>query len=129
MQMACLGENQWQTLMDKDLVYYLESLLPNEIKKDFETKCPAKIRIPSGKQVNLHYSTEKPPHLEIKLQELFGMQETPRIWNQEVPITLHLLAPNYRPVQTTSDLASFWKNTYPEVKKELKARYPKHRWD
>jgi ATP-dependent helicase HrpB len=76
----------------------------------------------------VHYHLDKDPHLEVRLQELFGLTATPTVWEGQVPITLHLLGPNYRPVQMTSDLAGFWRNTYAEVRKELRARYPKHSW-
>ena len=66
--------------------------------------------------------------LAVRIQELFGLAETPRIANGRIAVLLHLLAPNYRPQQVTSDLASFWKNGYPAVRKELRQRYPKHSW-
>jgi ATP-dependent helicase HrpB len=64
----------------------------------------------------------------VRIQELFGLAETPRVAGGRVPVLLHLLAPNYRPQQVTDDLASFWANTYPQVRKDLRARYPKHAW-
>jgi ATP-dependent helicase HrpB len=71
----------------------------------------------------------RPPVLAVRLQELFGLAETPRVGPPPgTPITLHILGPNFRPVQVTSDLASFWKNTYPQVRKDLRARYPRHSW-
>jgi len=68
------------------------------------------------------------PALAVRLQELFGWTDTPRIANGRIPLTLELLGPNYRPVQLTQDLRSFWINTYPQVRKDLRARYPKHSW-
>jgi ATP-dependent helicase HrpB len=64
----------------------------------------------------------------VRIQELFGMADTPRVAAGRVPVLMHLLAPNYRPQQVTDDLASFWHTTYPQVRKELRARYPKHAW-
>jgi ATP-dependent helicase HrpB len=69
-----------------------------------------------------------PPVLAVKLQELFGLADTPRVGDGRVPVMLHLLSPAGRPIQVTQDLAGFWDRTYPEVKKELKGRYPKHPW-
>ena len=66
--------------------------------------------------------------MAVRIQELFGVRETPRLAGGRVPVLLHLLGPNHRPQQVTSDLASFWKNTYAEVRKELRRRYPKHAW-
>ena len=74
------------------------------------------------------YEAGKSPLLAVRIQELFGVNETPRIAGGRVPLLLHLLGPNYRPQQVTADLASFWQNGYPEVKKELRRRYPKHAW-
>jgi ATP-dependent helicase HrpB len=66
--------------------------------------------------------------LAVRIQELFGLRETPRVAGGRVPVLLHLLGPNFRPQQVTDDLASFWRNTYPEVRRELRRRYPKHAW-
>jgi ATP-dependent helicase HrpB len=89
---------------------------------------PAGIRLPSGRQARIHYETGKPPWVASRLQDFFGMRETPRIANGKVPLVIHLLAPNQRPVQTTSDLAGFWERLYPQVRRELSRRYPKHAW-
>ncbi len=76
----------------------------------------------------IEYAHGQPPVLAVKLQELFGLAETPRIADGRVPLTLHLLSPGGRPLQVTQDLRGFWERTYPEVKKEMKGRYPKHPW-
>jgi ATP-dependent helicase HrpB len=74
------------------------------------------------------YSRPEDPALAVRLQEMFGQQETPRLGGGRVPLTIHLLSPAQRPVQVTRDLANFWRETYFEVKKDLKGRYPKHYW-
>ena len=84
--------------------------------------------MPSGSFIALIYEEGRPPVLAVRVQELFGLADTPRIAAGRVKVLLHLLAPNYRPQQVTDDLASFWANTYPIVRKELRARYPKHSW-
>ncbi len=89
---------------------------------------PSAMRVPSGLERRIDYAAEDPPVLAVKLQELFGLADTPRIAGGRVPVTLHLLSPGGRPIQVTQDLRSFWERTYPEVKKELKGRYPKHPW-
>jgi ATP-dependent helicase HrpB len=89
---------------------------------------PARVRLPSGRQAQIHYASGKPPWVASRLQDFFGMRETPRIANGKVPLVVHLLAPNQRPVQTTSDLAGFWERLYPQVRRELSRRYPKHAW-
>ncbi len=89
---------------------------------------PARIRLPGGRWVKVHYERGKPPWIASRLQDFFGMTETPRIANGKVPVVAHLLAPNQRPVQTTADLAGFWQRLYPQLRRELGRRYPKHAW-
>ena len=89
---------------------------------------PATISLPSGRKARLQYRDDGSVFAEVKLQELFGLGDTPRIGPKQTPVTFALLAPNGRPVQVTRDLRSFWTNTYPEVRKELRGRYPKHPW-
>jgi ATP-dependent helicase HrpB len=89
---------------------------------------PSRVRLPGGRQTQIHYETGKPPWIASRLQDFFGMRETPRIVNGKVPLVVHLLAPNQRPVQTTTDLAGFWERLYPQVRRELSRRYPKHAW-
>jgi ATP-dependent helicase HrpB len=87
-----------------------------------------RIEVPSGSQIALSYELGRPPVLAVRIQEMFGCADTPRVANGRVKVLLHLLAPNYRPQQLTDDLASFWANTYPRVRGELRSRYPKHSW-
>jgi ATP-dependent helicase HrpB len=90
---------------------------------------PAKIEVPSGSKINIQYfDNGATPVLAVRLQEVFGLADTPVINNGKTRLVLHLLSPGYKPVQVTSDLKSFWNNLYFEVKKELKRRYPKHSW-
>jgi ATP-dependent helicase HrpB len=93
-----------------------------------DAEAPLAIQVPSGMQRRIDYTNEESPVLAVKLQELFGLGETPRIARGRTPLTLHLLSPAGRPIQVTRDLRGFWERTYPEVKKELKGRYPKHPW-
>ncbi|MFT5287129.1 MAG: ATP-dependent helicase HrpB [Planctomycetota bacterium] len=89
---------------------------------------PERITVPSGNNIRLTYEEGRPPILAARIQELFGMQSTPRIAGGRVTLLMHLLAPNMRPQQVTDDLESFWKTTYGEVRKDLRRRYPKHDW-
>ena len=89
---------------------------------------PIRARLPNGRQTKINYEAGKPPWIASRLQDFFGMRETPRIANGKVALVVHLLAPNKRPVQTTTDLAGFWKRLYPQVRRELSRRYPKHAW-
>ncbi len=93
-----------------------------------DREAPERYAFPSGRSAAIVYELGKPPVLAGRVQDFFGLDATPRVANGTVPLLLHLLAPNGRPQQVTNDLASFWKNTYPVVRKELRGRYPKHRW-
>lgn len=107
-----------------DLKAMLATLLPWPLPQRLDELAPVAIGVPSGSRVRLDYS-ESPPVLAVRLQELFGLGDTPRIAGGRLPVKLHLLSPARRPVQVTQDLASFWANTYIDVKKDLKGRYPK----
>ncbi|HKO59008.1 MAG TPA: ATP-dependent helicase C-terminal domain-containing protein, partial [Thermoanaerobaculia bacterium] len=96
--------------------------------KRLDQLAPTSLKLPSGRSANLDYREDGSVVASAKLQELFGLAETPRLGPRQTPITFQLLAPNGRPVQVTRDLRSFWDNTYPEVRKELRGRYPRHPW-
>ena len=103
------------------LIYPLDRLL--------DEHAPESVAVPTGNRIKLAYAPDgSPPTLAVRVQELFGLPRTPRIAAGRVGVKLELLGPNYRPVQLTDDLASFWANTYPQVRKDLRARYPKHSW-
>ena len=93
-----------------------------------EEIAPSRIRLPGGRQVKVHYEPGQPPWIESRLQDFFGMKETPRVARGAVPVVVRLLAPNHRPVQTTTDLGGFWRRLYPQVRRELMRRYPRHAW-
>jgi ATP-dependent helicase HrpB len=102
--------------------------LPWEIRRELDRLAPESLAVPSGRHVPLEYRDDGSVVASAKLQELFGLAETPRVGPRHEPVLLSLLAPNGRPVQLTRDLRSFWERTYPEVRKELRGRYPKHPW-
>ncbi|WEK56383.1 MAG: ATP-dependent helicase HrpB [Candidatus Cohnella colombiensis] len=106
----------------------LESQLSWEQRRQLDQDAPTHWTVPSGSRIPIDYHDKEAPILAVRLQELFGMAETPRIAGGKVALTLHLLSPAQRPVQVTRDLASFWQQTYFEVRKDLKGRYPKHYW-
>jgi ATP-dependent helicase HrpB len=110
------------------LVSILEGNLTWEQRQELEQSAPTHITVPSGSRVPVDYSDPAAPALSVRLQELFGLEDTPRIAGGKVPLTLNLLSPAQRPVQVTRDLGSFWRHAYFEVKKDLKGRYPKHYW-
>lgn len=93
-----------------------------------EQELPVRLAVPSGSHVGIDYTTDHHPVLSVKLQEMFGLTETPRLAGGRVPLTIHLLSPAQRPVAVTQDLASFWQNAYADVRKDLRGRYPRHPW-
>lgn len=107
--------------------------LDGTLQRRLDTLVPRSIRVPSGMERAIAYALDdagmpEPPVLAVKLQELFGLGDTPRIVDGRVPLTLHLLSPAGRPLQVTGDLRGFWERTYPEVRREMKGRYPRHPW-
>ncbi|MED4753637.1 ATP-dependent helicase HrpB [Brevibacillus choshinensis] len=115
-------------LLRLSLTSILESMLGWNQKRELDEHAPTHMVVPSGSRVPIDYTNPEAPILAVRLQELFGWKETPRIGSGRIPLTLHLLSPAHRPVQVTRDLANFWLHTYFEVKKDLKGRYPKHYW-
>ncbi|MBI3777403.1 MAG: ATP-dependent helicase HrpB [Gammaproteobacteria bacterium] len=111
-----------------DLPAILKNLLDWETGRRLEEEAPTHLEVPSGSRIRLEYIPGESPVLKVKLQEMFGLADTPRVAGGKVPVTLHLLSPAQRPIQVTQDLRGFWERTYPEVKKEMKGRYPKHPW-
>ncbi len=93
-----------------------------------ERVAPARLRLPSGRTTRVNYESGKPPWIASRLQDFFGLTETPRVAGGKVALVVHLLAPNQRAVQTTTDLAGFWQRLYPQLRRELGRRYPRHAW-
>ncbi|HEX7013278.1 MAG TPA: ATP-dependent helicase HrpB [Steroidobacteraceae bacterium] len=110
-----------------DMLGILSSKLDWSRRQRLDEIAPSHLQVPSGSRIAIDYSAPS-PIVSVRLQELFGMRHTPTVGRGKVPLTLQLLSPAHRPVQVTQDLESFWARGYPEVKKELKGRYPKHFW-
>lgn len=124
----CFGETKLAPILSKNLPEAFSRHLPEEISHFLESELPDSLEVPSGSRIRIEYPEGREPYLEVRVQEIFGWTVSPRIANGKVPVVLHLLGPNYRPVQVTSDLESFWRVGYIEVRKELRTRYPKHSW-
>lgn len=120
-RLAALGARRLDDLQ-------LARAIPSNVMREIERDAPETIAVPSGRHARLDYHDDGTVSASVKLQELFGLADTPRIGRRREPVVLSLLAPNGRPVQITRDLRSFWDRTYPEVRKELQGRYPKHPW-
>lgn len=122
------GMRNLRDLQRVNVAQALEGMLDWNSRQTLNKEAPTHITVPSGSRIPLDYSNPGAPVLAVRLQEMFGWADTPRIGGGKVPVLLHLLSPARRPMQITADLASFWQNTYFEVKKDLKGRYPKHYW-
>lgn len=124
----CTRRRSFDDLKRADWLSEIQSELTWAQQQVVEREAPERLQVPSGSWIRLQYEQGRPPVLAVKIQEIFGQRETPRVAGGRVPVLLHLLAPNMRPQQVTDDLESFWKNTYPTVRKELARRYPRHPW-
>lgn len=99
-----------------------------EAERTLGNLAPATVRLASGRAVRVQYEDEKPPYIASRLQDFFGMRATPLLGPRRVPVVVHLLGPHGRPLQTTADLAGFWQRLYPQLRRELMRRYPRHAW-
>ncbi|MFL5619700.1 MAG: ATP-dependent helicase HrpB [Gemmatimonadaceae bacterium] len=123
-----VGLRRREEVQALDLGALLLSRLSWRQRGELDDLAPTHIEVPSGSRIRIDYSDPEAPVLAVRLQELFGLDATPSVAGNTVPLTLHLLSPAHRPVQVTRDLAGFWRNSYFEVRKELRGRYPKHAW-
>jgi ATP-dependent helicase HrpB len=125
---VCAGCTSLDDVRKRGFERAIRGRLTYEHWRAVEQHAPERMEVPSGSHIAIAYAAGSAPVLAVRIQELFGLTETPRIAGGRVPLVLHLLGPNYRPQQITTDLASFWRNGYAEVRKELRRRYPKHAW-
>jgi ATP-dependent helicase HrpB len=124
----CAGRRSFDELRRAPLVDVLRARLDRRQLATLDREAPEFLTVPSGSRVALRWEPGRQPVLAVRIQEVFGWADTPRVAGGRVKVLLELLGPNYRPQQVTDDLRSFWTNTYPEVRKELKRRYPRHAW-
>ena len=124
----CAGRRSFAEVRADDLLSALRQSLTGPQRHALDRDAPAELVLPSGRRATVAYERDKPPAVAARIQELFGLPSTPRLGGGRVPLVIQILAPNQRPVQITDDLESFWRRTYPEVRKQLRGRYPKHAW-
>ncbi len=124
----CLGRRSLADLRNAPWVETIQAALTPMQWQAVEREAPTHLTVPSGSRIALEYEPGRSPILAVRIQEIFGLRETPRVARGRVPVLLHLLAPNYRPQQVTDDLPSFWANAYPIIRGELRRRYPRHPW-
>ncbi len=125
---ACEGRTSFAELRDANVLDAIQAQLPPADRARLEKLAPKRLTLPGGRGVSVQYEPGKPPFIESRLQDFFGLGEGPRVLDGRVPVVLHLLAPNQRAVQVTTDLAGFWVRHYPAIRKELMRKYPRHSW-
>jgi len=128
LEYVCRGRRSLADVRHGPWLDFLRGQLTYDRLRTIDAEAPDTIEVPSGSHISIEYAEGRTPILAARIQEMFGLTETPRIARGRVKVLLHLLAPNHRPQQVTDDLASFWANGYPLVRKELRGRYPKHSW-
>ncbi|MCA9712627.1 MAG: hypothetical protein KDK70_42760, partial [Myxococcales bacterium] len=124
----CEGKRSFAELRRAGLLDHLRAELRAEDSVALEQLAPARVTLPGGRALVVHYEPDRPPWVESRLQDFFGSTDGPRVARGQVPLVLHLLAPNHRAVQVTTDLAGFWERHYPSLRKALMRRYPRHDW-
>jgi ATP-dependent helicase HrpB len=127
-QQVCVGAFSVKEAKDRPVWPTVKSWLTGAQQALVEKHAPERIELPNGRKARITYSEENPPYVAARIQDLYGMKESPRIAMGRIPLVVHILAPSQRPVQITQDLAGFWRDHYPRVKQELQRKYPKHEW-
>ena len=127
-EQICLGGFSWRDIRDRPVLPTVRGWLSVAQQALVERLAPEHLMLPGGRRVRVQYPPIGEPHIEAKIQDLYDLRETPRILDGRYPLAVHILGPNFRPVQITRDLEGFWRDTYPKVRQELRRKYPKHEW-
>ena len=125
---CCVGKRSLAELGRLSLIDVLLTRATKQQRELLLRETPERIMLPDGRKVPVHYEPGRPPWISSFLQDFFGMRSTPTLCAGRAPLTVHLLAPNRRPVQVTQDLPGFWERHYPALRRQLMRRYPKHAW-
>ena len=128
LEQFCLGSTSYKDLKELDVRSSVKSWLSEGQRGLLDKHAPERIALSNGRTPKVMYDTAAPPFISLRIQELFGVTQTPRIGMGRVALSVHILAPSMRPVQVTQDLGNFWKEHYPKIKSELKRKYPRHEW-
>ena len=124
----CKGSRRYADVKKKSCIGHVKNQLTSLEQKFVEAMAPEKVALPNGRRMRIKYSAGKPPRGNAKIQDLFGLMETPSVAKDRQKVLIEILAPNFRPIQVTDNLKGFWQDLYPKVKKELSRRYPSHEW-
>jgi ATP-dependent helicase HrpB len=127
-EQLCHGAVSFKDIKDREVKPLVMSWLSEAQRQLLDKHAPERISLPSGRTPKVVYEATGPPHIALRIQELYGVTQTPRIAMGRVPVQVHVLSPGMKPVQITQDLANFWREHYPRIKSELQRKYPKHEW-
>jgi len=127
-EQICHGAFSYREIRDKPAKPMVKSWLSTSQQALLNQHAPERLTLANGRAAKLVYQAGAPPHIALRVQQLYDVKSTPRIALGRVPVLVHILAPSQRPVQITQDLAGFWREHYPRIKQELQRRYPKHEW-
>jgi ATP-dependent helicase HrpB len=127
-EQLCLGAVSYKEIKDRDVKAAVRSWISVNQRELLDKYAPERVMLSNGRTPKLTYDPQSPPYISLRIQELFGVTETPKIAMGRVPVSVHILAPSMRPVQVTTDLANFWREHYPQIKSQLQRKYPKHEW-
>jgi len=125
---VCGGAHRASEVEDRDCLSVVRNALDFEQQRFVDRMAPADLALPGGRRMRLRYEPGHPPRGSARIQWLYGLERTPTVASGRVPVTLEILGPNMRPLQVTSDLANFWAVLYPQLRNELRRRYPRHEW-
>jgi ATP-dependent helicase HrpB len=127
-EQLCHGAVSYKDIKEKDVMPVVTSWLSHVQRELLDKHAPERLSLPNGRTPKVTYENGKSPYISIRIQELYDVNQTPRIAMGRVPVTVHILTPGMKPIQVTQDLANFWREHYPKIKSELARRYPKHLW-
>jgi ATP-dependent helicase HrpB len=127
-EQICHGAFSYKDIKDREVKRLVQSWLSPQQKELLDKHAPERFTLPNGRNPKVTYEPKNSPYIALRIQELFGVTQTPMIALERVPVLVHILAPSMRPVQVTQDLAGFWREHYPRIKSELQRKYPKHEW-
>ncbi len=127
-EQICHGEFSFKAVKEKPVKAFVKEWLSPIQRQLLDDHAPERLKLSNGRTPKVIYTAGEAPLISLRIQELYDVTETPRVAMQRVPVLVHILAPNMRPVQVTQDLAGFWTEHYPKLKSQLARRYPKHVW-
>jgi len=127
-QQICHGALGYKDIKDRPVWPVVRAWLSKGQQEQLDRLAPERFELPNGRRNKLQYAEGQPPVLAARIQDLYGVEGSLSICSGRVPVVVHILAPNHRPIQITQDLSTFWKEAYPKIKQELRRKYPKHEW-